>query len=203
MALFGFGNKNQRRVSEKNGIIDVQHGVRGPNVIVEGYSQTGAGLNAIWRDALRRAEPLLPEAPKVLVIGLGGGGIVGVLYELFAEATITALEHDPEMIAITRELKYYEPHPEPRIIEGDALEMLGELDSNYDLIAIDIFRGGTPSALLQNDAFWHAIKQVLAPAGIVQVNVAGKRWFLDAPAQHFSHADLWKCAENYLGMFRI
>lgn len=194
---------DKQRVSDKNGTITVRHGIGGPNVIVGGYSQTGEGLNAIWRDALVRALPHIAPEPKVLVLGLGGGGILKVLYQMLMGCRIWAVEHDPEMVRITHELKYYEPFPVPEIIVGDAMDALLGLERTFDLIAIDIFRGGDPSPHLLEDDFWDALKKRLSDGGIVLVNVAGAREFLEPIAEHFSHADLWRCEANYLGMFSL
>lgn len=194
---------DSKRLSEKNGVITIRRGFSGPNVIVDGYSQTGEGLNAIWRDALIRALPHVAPEPKVLVLGLGGGGVVRVLYQLAMGTQITAIEHDPEMINIAHELKYHEPFPEPEIILGDAQCALEGTRKRFDLIVIDIFRGGDPSPHLLEQDFWDAVKKAMKPGAIVLVNVAGSREFLESIAQEFTHADLWRCESNYLGMFSV
>jgi spermidine synthase len=191
------------RQSEKNGPITIRHGLTGPNVVVGGYSQSGEGLNAIWRDALKRALPVAALEPRVLILGLGGGGMLREVYSLFPDCTITAIEHDPEMVRITKELKYYEPHAEPEIILSDAREALGNLNTPFDLIAIDMFRGAEPSPHLLDTGFWDALKKVMAPRAIVLVNVAGTREYLEPIARHFTHADMWRCKENFLGMFSV
>lgn len=195
--MWPFGEK--RHTTDENGEIVVHYGPFGPNVMVGGYSQTGEGLNAIFHDALARVS--LSEDPQLLVIGLGGGGILRELYASYPTCTITAIEHDAAMVDITHELKYFDPHPAPRIILADAREALGNLDQRFDLIVIDIFRGGEPSPHLRDGGFIDAVKTHLAPGGLVLVNVAGARDFLEDFAHAFPRADMWRCEENYLGLF--
>jgi len=192
---------DDKRTSDKNGDILVRRGIGGPNVIVGGYSQTGEGLNAIWRDALKRALPSVVPEPRVLILGLGGGGMLGDVYKMFLGARVTAVDHDPEMIKITHELKYFEPFPPPDIICADALDAVRGLETAFDLIAIDMFRGGEVSPHYANAEFWDQLKKRLTEQGIVLVNVAGSREFLEGIGRHFSHADMWRCEANYLGMF--
>jgi len=194
---------NEKRHSEKNGIITIYEGLGGAQVIVDGYSQTSEGLNKVWRDALARSQALVPEKPRALVLGLGGGGILRVVYDLWPSASIIAVEYDPEMIKIAHELKYYDGFPLPEIICADAADALSTLDGQFDVIAVDIFKGGLPSAHLREPAFIESLKQRLSPGGILLVNVAGSREYLDPIARHFTRADMWLSAANYVGMFAV
>lgn len=192
---------DDKRTSEKNGDIIVRRGIGGPNVIVGGYSQTGEGLNEIWRVALKRALPSVVPEPRVLILGLGGGGMIADVYKLFMGARITAVDHDPEMIKITHELKYYKPFPAPDIVCADALDALQGFEQTFDLVAIDMFRGGEVSPHYASESFWTALKSRLNEHAIVLVNVAGSREFLEGIARQFGRADMWRTEANYLGMF--
>ncbi|MDB5238139.1 MAG: putative spermine/spermidine synthase protein spermidine synthase [Candidatus Kaiserbacteria bacterium] len=187
--------------SDKNGEITVYQGLGGVQVLVGGYSQTSEGLNAIWRDAFHRAESFVTDRPSVLVLGLGGGGILREIYDIWPSAKITAVEYDPEMIAITHELKFYGEFPLPEIICADAGEAVPALKEKFDIIAVDIFKGGKPSDLLMQEEFLNTLKKTLSKKGVLLVNVADSREYLDPVAKHFSHADMWLSAFNYVGMF--
>ncbi len=192
---------DEKRYSEQNGEITVYQGLGGAQVIVDGYSQTSEGLNAIWRDAFNRSESLIPHKPSVLVLGLGGGGIVREIYDIWPSARITAIEYDSEMIKIAHELKYYGEFPVPEIICADAGEAVPALKTKFDVIAVDIFKGGKPSALLLQSDFIEALKNTLTDEGILLVNVADSREYLDAVAKHFTRADMWLSAFNFVGLF--
>lgn len=192
---------NEKRHSQQNGEITVYEGLGGAQVIVDGYSQTSEGLNAIWRDAFHRAESFVTDTPRVLVLGLGGGGIVREIYDMWPRASITAIEYDPEMIKITHELKFYGDFPVPEIICADAGDAVPALRTKYDIIAVDIFKGGKPSHLLLQDEFLLQLKRSLSKKGVLLVNVADSREYLDPVARHFPHADLWLSAFNFVGMF--
>lgn len=190
------------RRSEKNGLITVKHPPAGgpgyPRVLVNGYSETSVGLNEIWHDALLR---LPKKIINVLVLGLGAGGMLKGVYELFPGCTITAVEHDPEMVVLTKELKLYEPFPLPTIVEEDAGAYLSATAEKYDLIAVDLFRGGEPSPLLLDKNFLSALQKSMLFDGVLLINVANSENYLLPAAQYFAHNTLWKFRYNHLGMF--
>lgn len=192
---------NKKHHSQQNGEITVYEGLGGAQVIVDGYSQTSEGLNAVWRDAFNRAQSFVTDKPKVLVLGLGGGGILREIYDMWPSAAITAIEYDTEMIKIAHELKFYGEFPVPEIICADAGAALPLLKTKFDIIAVDIFKGGKPSPLLLQEEFLSILKASLSKKGALLVNVADSREYLDPVAKNFTHADLWLSAFNYVGMF--
>ena len=192
---------NEKRHSPQNGEITVYEGLGGAHVIVGGYSQTSEGLNAIWRDAFHRAESFVSNKPEVLVLGLGGGGILREIYDIWPSASITAIEYDAEMIKIAHELKFFGEFPIPEIICDDAGEAVPALTKKFDIIAVDIFKGGKPSHLLLEQEFLFILKKTLSKKGVLLVNVADSREYLDPVAKLFTHADMWLSAFNYVGMF--
>jgi spermidine synthase len=192
---------NKKYHSQQNGEITVYEGLGGAQVIVGGYSQTSEGLNAIWRDAFNRAQSFVTDKPKVLVLGLGGGGILREIYDMWPSASITVIEYDSEMIKIAHELKFYGEFPVPEIICADAGEAVPGLKTKFDVIAVDIFKGGKPSPLLLEEEFLTVLKKTLSKKGALLVNVADSREYLDPVAKHFAHADMWLSAFNFVGMF--
>jgi spermidine synthase len=192
-----------RRLSDKNGEITVEKVAGRWRVLVDGFNETSEGLNEIWRDALLRAKKYSPEdIREVLILGLGGGGMLKDTYEIFPRAHVTVVEHDLEMIAITKELKLYEPHPFPEVLEGDAGQVVPALQTMYDIIVVDLFRGGEPSPLLLDDSFIHAVEARMKNESLLLVNAAGYEEYLELVAQYFTYADKWMFRYNNLGMFK-
>ena len=196
------------RQSEKNGVITVQHEPGYPRVLVDGYSETSIGLNEIWRDAFLRAQVHLPtKVERVLILGLGAGGMLKEVCILFPQCHITAVEHDPEMVALTKELKLYEPFALPTIVQVDAGAYVSDTAETYNLIAVDLFRGGEPSPLLLEERFLSALQKIILPGlpaqagGVLLINAAGTPEYLLAAPQHFTHAQMWQFRFNHLGMF--
>ncbi|MDO8517740.1 MAG: hypothetical protein Q7S26_00395 [bacterium] len=201
--------ETSQRESEKNGRIIVRQEPGYPRVLVDGYSETSIGLNEIWYDALVRlpvrqagAQAHLPEkVANILILGLGAGGMLKEVYTLFPHCHITAVEHDPEMVALTKELKLYEPFPLPNIVEEDAGAYVSVARETYDLIAVDLFRGGEPSPLLLDTDFLYALQKKMLDDGVLLINVANTEEYLSPAIQHFAHSETWKFRYNHLGMF--
>ncbi len=178
-----------------------------PRVLVDGYSETSEGLNEIWWDAMLRAKAKLDvkvtpcHKLTILILGLGGGGMVYGARALFPHCRIVAVEHDPEMIALAKELKLYEPFPLPTIVKQDAGTYLSTATEKYHLTAVDLFRGGEPSPLLLEKSFLLAAQERMLPGGVLLINVAGTQEYLLPAVEHFAHSEIWKFRYNHLGMF--
>ena len=195
-------HETSTRQSEKNGLITVKQEPGYPRVLVDGYSETSIGLNEIWRDALLRTQShLLEKVENVLILGLGAGGMIKEVHNLFPHCTTTTVEHDPEMIALTKELKLYEPFALPNIVESDAGAYVYTTREKYDLIAVDLFRGGEPSPLLLDKHFLSNLKEKLFTGGVLLINVANTEDYLLPATQYFAHSEMWKFRYNHLGMF--
>ena len=193
--------ERRRCVSPHNGVVDVERILGMWRVSVDGYQQSGPVVSAIWRDALERVRDRIVASPRVLVLGLGTGGSLKVVHRLLPHCTITAVEHDPTMIALTKELRLYAPYPQPRLLEGDASVVLALLDEAFDVVLIDLFRGNMPADILADRTFLYAIKQHTATDGVVLMNACGKAACLDEMARIFPHEERWGYRKNRLGAF--
>ncbi len=199
--------EQSQRVSDKNGLIVLEKSEGYPRVLVDGYSETSEGLNEIWWDAMLRAKAKLNvkvtpcHKLTILILGLGGGGMVYGVHTLFPHCRIVAVEHDPAMVALAKELKLYEPFPLPEIVEQDAGEYLSGATEKYHLTAVDLFRGGEPSPLLLDTHFLAALQEKMLPGGVLLLNVAGTQEYLTPAVEHFAHGEIWKFRYNHLGMF--
>ena len=175
-------------------------------VIVDGIKQTSARYSDMTADAFAHAsEHIKPsKVRRALMLGLAGGGAVASLYSAFPNASLVAVEYDPEMIAIARELKLYDPHPEPEILEADAWDAIREFAKQgraFDLIFLDIFCGQRLSPLTTNGTFLADLQRVLEKGGLLVVNVSGQKNALLDIKKSFPRGDTWTYDLNHFGAF--
>ncbi len=166
-----------------------------------GVQQTGVELNAIWRYSFKKIRQSVVLKPSVLMLGLGAGGALKDLYTLFPGSSITTVEYDPIMVHLALELQLYKPYPLPKIIEGDAGDILPTLSENFDLIVIDLFQGSKVSSLISQESFLTNLKKILSPRGIILINVFREPQCLEAARRIFTHSSHWKYTSNTIGAF--
>jgi len=189
--------------SPKNGTILVTRRLGAWCVEVGGTYQTSSYTNEMWADTMQRitdAKPKL-EAHKALLIGLGGGGAIRAIGKKFPAAEVTAIEHDPVMADIAKEIGLYKPFPFPRVIIGDAAEAVPALTDTYELAIVDIFNGRALAPITSDAAFWDTLKTRLSAGGVVAVNVSGHRDALKHMAPHFPDGTIWNFRRSTLGAF--
>lgn len=189
--------------SELNGDIIVTRRLGAWTVEVGGTYQTSSYTNEMWKDAMRRIAGARPElsVKNALLIGLGGGGAVRAIGDQFPDAHTTAIEHDPIMADIAKDISLHKPHPFPRVIVADAETALVELSEHYHTIVVDIFSGKALAPEVAEKPFWDALKTHLTPGGIVSVNVSGHRDAIRFIAPQFPDGMIWNFRRNTLGAF--
>jgi predicted membrane-bound spermidine synthase len=130
----------------------------------------GGRAHGYWDDFA--VGPLLARGHRVLVLGMGGGASVHAVRSADPEATIDAVEIDPIVVRVAAEQFGIRPGPDLRIHVGDARRFLAASSDRYDVIQVDLFRGGPdiPSHLATRE-FYELARGRLNPAGVLMVNV--------------------------------
>lgn len=117
--------------------------------------------------------PLLHPMRSDLILGFGAGAIAR-LHQLFnPELRVTGVEIDPEVVRLGKEyfgmndLKNIE-----RLAVADVRPYLRADTGKYDLIEMDIFKGGVEVPFyLATREFFQAVREHLASRGILAVNI--------------------------------
>jgi spermidine synthase len=142
--------------------------------------------------------PLLAvERPqRVLVLGLGGGGLVRVLHARLPETKIEAVEIDPEVVRLAAKWFGVVPGPRLSVFTEDAAKFVARAGEAYDIIWVDAFfdpampgtdDAGVPEAL-RGKSFIEQLKARLSPGGVAAFNIhylSGYRAHVDAIAAVF------------------
>ncbi len=115
---------------------------------------------------------------RVLIVGLGGGGMVRFLNHALPETHVDAVEIDPEVVRIAAEFFGTTGTERTSIHTADAFDFLREPNGPYDVIYMDAFLR-PPAELtvedktqrLKTEAFLRNIQQRLVPGGLVAFNL--------------------------------
>lgn len=126
------------------------HGRRGPLDLVwqngrlvidsANANQSYGSLQDVWRRVLRMVRMQERHVTRVLLLGLGGGGLVHLLRtELGIAAPITAIDDDPAMVHLALHRFGLNGTKELELITADAFITLPALQPAFDLIVVDLF----------------------------------------------------------------
>ena len=185
--------------SSYNGRIDVHTAGERLEIFVDGYDQSTAYIRKMWQAALNRL-PDNAKIEKVLVLGLGGGTVLGEIAQRFPACSLTAVEHDPAMIAIFRE---HWPGDTPvEIIEGDALAAIQTITATFDFLVVDLFTGQTTAPFLEDSATIERLAARLVPDGLCLLNAFKNEKLFPLFAEVMTPLNKWRYKYNALGLYR-
>lgn len=167
----------------------------GYTLVVDGTPQSHVYLddpgNVFFEYVTRMArviDIMRPPGQPITAVHLGAGGLTLPRY---VEATRPGsrqqvIELERELVAFVREHLPWSPKASIRIRYGDAREVVGKLPAGLagtaDLLIVDIFGGARIPRHVTSIEFYRAAIEVLAPDGIVLVNIA------DGPPLQFARS---------------
>ena len=130
--------------SKFNGEIKISKSRGKYSVWIGGFEQSGSVyVEKIWGKALKELPPLwrgeLLRNIKVLVLGLGCGTVIPIIFKKWPKAKIVGVEIDPVMINLGEKYFGLKNFENLKIICGDAKK---QKLSGYDLIITDAYLGG-------------------------------------------------------------
>jgi spermidine synthase len=192
------------RESKISGTITAKRRFGSWAVYVDGSEQSGPQTRALWTKVYQKLKDSLGSntVRRALMLGLGGGGDIKILSQNFPHIQLTAIEHDAEMIALTKELALWGPFTGLNVLCGDAAKVVPSLKETYDLIIVDLFHGQTPSPLANNQAFLDALNIKLEKNGFLAANVFGKPEYLELFKENFTLVSTWRFGLNHIAIFQ-
>lgn len=114
----------------------------------------------------------LAEAPRrMLVIGLGGGTLPMFLRRHYPEATIDAVDIDPNVVDVARKFLGFREDEKLRAYAADGRAFIEAVRVPYDLIFLDAFASSNVPAHLTTREFLQAVRRALTPGGVVVGNI--------------------------------
>ncbi|MEK7521515.1 MAG: methyltransferase domain-containing protein [Patescibacteria group bacterium] len=160
----------EERTSKFNGAIKVVKGLEGTRIIVGGLSQSGWLVKKVWKDALKKIKKLKPNAKDILVLGLGGGSIAELLQEYWPDSRKVGVDIDPEMVDLGRKYLKLNEVKDLEVVIADVSEWIVKNVQKFDLILVDLYKGGSIPQEFREEAFLNTVQKTLKPDSIAAFN---------------------------------
>ncbi|MGH1358014.1 MAG: spermidine synthase [Burkholderiaceae bacterium] len=120
---------------------------------------------------------LFNDAPeRVLQIGLGAGSLTKFVHRSLPDTELTVVENSPSVVAVARgqfRLPADDERLEIVIDDGQAFVSQPRLKRYFSILQIDVFDQNARGPVLDSLEFYEASRRVLAPGGIMAVNLFG------------------------------
>jgi spermidine synthase len=120
----------------------------------------------------------VPAPSRMLIVGLGGGGMVRFLQRRDAGVAVDAVDIDPVVVDVARRYFGTTPSENVRLITADGYDFIRQSRERYDVIYMDVFlrpsdeTDAAGAALRIKDApFYAAMADHLTPQGVVAFNL--------------------------------
>jgi spermidine synthase len=121
---------------------------------------------------------LRPAQQRVMIAGMGGGGMVHFYQHYDPEVDIYAVEIDPAVVEIAEKYFHTKPSKHTHIITEDAFRYFERTRLRYDVIYMDVFLKpsrqtdgvGVPRRL-KTVQFYKGLGEKLTPGGVVAINL--------------------------------
>ncbi len=122
------------------------------------------GLSAIGYDRIRKMS-------GILVLGVAGGSVIRTLNdEIGFSGTITGVEIDPEVIALSQKYFGLGTIQNLELVNEDAFEFVLRTRKRYELVIIDIFLDTSMPGFLFETYFINRLGEITANCGFVIFN---------------------------------
>jgi spermidine synthase len=111
------------------------------------------------------------DPARVLVVGLGGGTLPSFLRRHYPEATIDAVDIDPDVIEVAKSHFGFREDARMRAHVRDGRQFIEEVVEPYDLIFLDAFSSDSIPRQLTTRQFLEAVRRALTTRGVVVANL--------------------------------
>jgi spermidine synthase len=141
------------------------------------YRESAVDLNdpsrliAPYTVAIASSAIFHPNAKRVLMIGLGGGGFNQFFEKAIPGATLETVELDPQVFELAQKYLGFSPSERDKVDILDGRMFLRHTKTVYDWIILDAFRGGFVPPHLKTVEFYRLVQSHLAADGLFVANV--------------------------------
>jgi spermidine synthase len=116
--------------------------------------------------------PLLNQAKTALLLGAGAGSIPLLHEQVNPELKIEAVELDPKIIELGQRFFHLSDRANTQVTIADARSFIRKNDKQYDVIEVDLFRGGDEIPFyLATKEFFSQLRSRLNDQGLLAMNV--------------------------------
>ena len=121
---------------------------------------------------------LFNKQPRHIVqLGLGAASLTKFCYHHFPQANVTAVELNPHLIDVCREVFFLPPDDDRlRVLEADAFDYVRSQagKNSIDILQVDLYDEHARAPVLDSAEFYQACADCLGPHGMMTVNIFGR-----------------------------
>ncbi len=117
---------------------------------------------------------LSEEPRRFLIVGLGGGTLPMFLRKHYPNATIDAVDIDPEVVDVAKKFFGFREDGLMKAHVSDGRQFIEKSRRPYDVIILDAFGSNSIPAHLTTQEFLRAVRRTVTPGGVVVCNLWGQ-----------------------------
>ncbi len=117
---------------------------------------------------------LAKEPRRFLVVGLGGGTLPMFLRKHYPNATIDAVDIDPDVVQVAKQFFGFREDELMNAHVGDGRRFIEKSRQPYDVVFLDAFGSNSIPAHLTTQEFLQAVRRAVTPGGVVVSNLWGR-----------------------------
>lgn len=116
-----------------------------------------------------------PRPKRIVLIGLGGGSLIKFCYHRLPSAQLTAIEIDPDVIALRDAFLLPPDGPRLQVLQTDGAAYLEAAEKGIDVLLVDAFDKTGFAPALANRGFFERAFAKLGGNGLMVINLAGDK----------------------------
>jgi spermidine synthase len=124
-----------------------------------------------YAQAMPVALALVPQARRVLIVGLGGGTIPSLLRKHYPRMTIDVVDIDPDVVDAAKKFFGFREDPLMRVYVEDGRKFIAKCKEPYDIIFLDAYGNENIPYDLATKEFLQSVRRAVAPKGVVASNI--------------------------------
>ena len=136
---------------------------------VQSIMMKSGGLTGMYYDYALAAPLMAEKCEDVLILGLGTGTFAGQCLKYFPGCSVTGVEIDEKIVALSRE--YFDLPEEVNAVVGDGRAYL-TTSGTYDVIMVDAYQDITIPFQMSSVEFFTEVLEHLNPGGVMVVNMS-------------------------------
>ena len=136
---------------------------------VQSIMMKSGGLTGMYYDYALAAPLMAEKCEDVLILGLGTGTFAGQCLKYFPGCSVTGVEIDEKIVALSRE--YFGLPEEVNAVVGDGRAYL-TTSGTYDVIMVDAYQDITIPFQMSSVEFFTEVLEHLNPGGVMVVNMS-------------------------------
>lgn len=139
---------------------------------IDGVVQTSPKFMERWKNVYRVFNLKSVPADSILILGIGGGDLLRLSRSVFPESRIVAVDIDRKIIDLACRYFQADRYADKLHVQNAMSFVEKNIDRNYDLIFVDLYRGNLIPDFVSSDRFLMHAGKCLSQKGRLVISYA-------------------------------